>query len=128
MFADAERLTGRPVQTGERLMEIADPNQAELRIELAVGDAIALEPGADIALFLDSDPLQRHTARLERSAYEAQPTAGGQLAYRLDANFTEAPPRIGLRGTAKISATARRWPCTCCAVRLPVCARAWVCK
>ncbi len=102
VFADAERLTGRPVQTGERLMEIADPNQAELRIELAVGDAIALEPGADIALFLDSDPLQRHTARLERSAYEAQPTAGGQLAYRLDANFTEAPPRIGLRGTAKI--------------------------
>jgi len=102
VFGDAERLTGRPVQTGERLMEIADPNQAELRIELAVGDAIALEPGADIALFLDSDPLQRHTARLERSAYEAQPTAGGQLAYRLDANFTEAPPRIGLRGTAKI--------------------------
>ncbi|WP_085641134.1 MULTISPECIES: efflux RND transporter periplasmic adaptor subunit [unclassified Pseudomonas] len=102
VFADAERWTGKPVQTGERLMEIADPSQAELRIELAVGDAIALEPGAQISLFLDSDPLQRHLATLERSAYEAQPTAGGQLAYRLDAGFTEAPPRIGLRGTAKI--------------------------
>nr|WP_218627841.1 HlyD family efflux transporter periplasmic adaptor subunit [Pseudomonas sp. dw_612] len=102
VFADAERWTGKPVQTGERLMEIADPNQAELRIELAVGDAIALEPGAQVSLFLDSDPLQRHQARLERSAYEAQPTAGGQLAYRLDANFDAAPPRIGLRGTAKI--------------------------
>nr|WP_253912075.1 HlyD family efflux transporter periplasmic adaptor subunit [Pseudomonas sp. CVAP\ len=102
VFADAERWTGKPVQTGERLMEIADPSQAELRIELAVGDAIALEPGAQVALFLDSDPLQRHSARLERSAYEAQPTAGGQLAYRLDASFEAAPPRIGLRGTAKI--------------------------
>jgi len=102
VFADAERLTGKPVQTGERLMDIADPSQAELRIELAVGDAISLEPGAEVALFLDSDPLKRHLASLERSAYEAQPTAGGQLAYRLDANFTEAPPRIGLRGTAKI--------------------------
>ncbi|RON05330.1 HlyD family secretion protein [Pseudomonas brassicacearum] len=102
VFADAERWTGKPVQTGERLMEIADPNQAELRIELAIGDAIALEPGAQVALFLDSDPLQRHSARLERSAYEAQPTAGGQLAYRLDASFETAPPRIGLRGTAKI--------------------------
>ncbi|KPN89346.1 efflux RND transporter periplasmic adaptor subunit [Pseudomonas nunensis] len=102
VFADAERWTGKPVQTGERLMEIADPNQAELRIELAVGDAIALEPGAQVSLFLDSDPLQRHQAKLERSAYEAQPTAGGQLAYRLDANFDAAPPRIGLRGTAKI--------------------------
>jgi hypothetical protein len=102
VFADAERWTGKPVQTGERLMEIADPSQAELRIELAVGDAIALVPNAQVALFLDSDPLQRHLATLERAAYEAQPTAGGQLAYRLDARFNEAPPRIGLRGTAKI--------------------------
>lgn len=102
VFADAERWTGKPVQTGERLMEIADPSQAELRIDLAVGDAIALEPGAQVALFLDSDPLQRHLATLDRSAYEAQPTAGGQLAYRLDARFDAPPPRIGLRGTAKI--------------------------
>jgi hypothetical protein len=39
---------------------------------------------------------------LQRAAYEAQPTPGGQLAYRLDARFDEAPPRIGLRGTAKL--------------------------
>lgn len=102
VFADAERLTGKPVQTGERLMQIADPTQAELRIELPVGDAIALQTGAEVALFLDSDPLNRHQARLERSAYEAQSTAAGQLAYRLDAAFIETPPRIGLRGTAKL--------------------------
>lgn len=102
VFADAERLTGKPVQTGERLMQIADPAQAELRIELPVGDAIALGAGAEVALFLDSDPLNRHDARLERAAYEAQATAAGQLAYRLDATFVEAAPRIGLRGTAKL--------------------------
>lgn len=103
VFADAQRWTGTPVQTGERLLEIADPSQAELRIELAVGDAIELQPEAEIALFLDSDPLQRHAARLERSAYEAQQTPGGQLAYRLDARFVDSPPpRIGLRGTAKV--------------------------
>lgn len=103
VFADAQRWTGKPVQTGERLLEIADPAQAELRIELAVGDAIALEPNAEVALFLDSDPLQRHPAILERAAYEAQPTPGGQLAYRLDARFVDSPPpRIGLRGTAKV--------------------------
>jgi hypothetical protein len=102
VFADAQRWTGKPVQTGERLLEIADPSQAELRIELAVGDAIALEPDAEIALFLDSDPLHRYSARLERAAYEALPTPGGQLAYRLDASFLDSPPRIGLRGTAKV--------------------------
>ena len=92
VFADAERWTGKPVQTGERLLQIADPGQAELRIELAVGDAIALAPDAQVALFLDSDPLQRHLATLQRAAYEAQPTPGGQLAYRLDARFDERAP------------------------------------
>ncbi|WP_440466344.1 efflux RND transporter periplasmic adaptor subunit [Pseudomonas sp. YH-1] len=102
VFADAERWTGKPVQTGERLMELADPRQAELRIDLAVANAIRLAPEAEVQLFLDSDPLNRHAARLARSAYEAQPVAGGQLAYRLDARFDTAPPRIGLRGTAKL--------------------------
>ena len=102
VFADAESWTGKPVHTGERLLELADPTQAELRIELPVGDAIALAPGAEVGLFLDSDPLHRHAARLERQAYEAQGTPAGQLVYRLDAAFAAAPPRIGLRGTAKL--------------------------
>jgi multidrug resistance efflux pump/uncharacterized protein YigA (DUF484 family) len=105
VFADAQRWTGKPVQTGERLMEIADPSQAELRIELAVGDALDFAPGSEVALFLDSDPLNRHAARLQRSAYEAQQTATGQLAYRLDAEFESTAPRIGLRGTAKLFGT-----------------------
>lgn len=102
VFADAERWSGKPVQTGQRLMDIADPGQAELRIELAVADAIDLTQGAEVALFLDSDPLNRHAARLQRLAYEAQTSAAGQLAYRLDAGFVATAPRIGLRGTAKL--------------------------
>lgn len=102
VFADAQRWIGKPVQTGERLMEIAEPSQAELRIDLAVADALDFQPGAEVGLFLDSDPLHRHAARLQRLAYEAQALSSGQLAYRLDAEFAEAPPRIGLRGTAKL--------------------------
>jgi multidrug resistance efflux pump len=102
VFAAAQRGIGRPVQTGERLMEIADPNQAELRIDLAVADALDFQPGAEVGLFLDSDPLHRHDARLQRLAYEAQALSSGQIAYRLDAEFAEVPPRIGLRGTAKL--------------------------
>lgn len=102
VFADGQRFVGKPMRTGERLMEIADPAQAELRIELPVADAIGLAPGAEVALFLDSDPLNRHDATLERMAYQAQTTPAGQLAYRLDASFGQSPPRIGLRGTAKV--------------------------
>lgn len=102
VFADAQRWIGKPVQTGERLMVIADPKRAELRIELPVSDALDFQPGSDIALFLDSDPLHRHEARLQSSAYEAEKTTSGQLAYRLDGEFVTVPPRIGLRGTAKL--------------------------
>ncbi|MCW2479897.1 efflux RND transporter periplasmic adaptor subunit [Candidatus Symbiopectobacterium sp. NZEC135] len=103
VFADATRWIGKPVRTGERLMELADPTLAALRIELDVGDAIQLQSDAPITLFLDSDPLTPHAALLERIAYESELTPAGNLAYRLDARFTDAPPRIGLRGTAKIS-------------------------
>ncbi|WP_439861184.1 efflux RND transporter periplasmic adaptor subunit [Pseudomonas sp. MBLB4136] len=120
VFADAQRWTGRPVQTGERLMEIADPEQAALRIDLAVADALDFQTGSEVALFLDSDPLQRHSARLQRLAYEAQEIAGGQLAYRLDAQFDAAPPRIGLRGTAKLH--GQRGPLLAYLLRRPLAA------
>lgn len=103
VFADADRWIGKPVRTGERLMELADPTLAALRIELDVGDAIQLKQDAPITLFLDSDPITPHAARLERIAYESEQTPAGNLAYRLDGRFSDAPPRIGLRGTAKLS-------------------------
>ena len=103
VFADANRWAGKPVRTGERLMELADPMLAALRIELDVGDAIQLKQNAPIMLFLDSDPLTPHAAQLERVAYESEQTPAGNLAYRLDGLFIDAPPRIGLRGTAKLS-------------------------
>lgn len=103
VFADAERWAGKPVRTGERLMELADPRLAALRIELDVGDAIQLKQDAPITLFLDSDPVTPHGAKLERIAYESEQTPAGNLAYRLDGRFNDAPPRIGLRGTAKLS-------------------------
>lgn len=103
VFAEAERWTGKPVRTGERLMELADPASVSLRIELDVGDAIRLEPDAPITLFLDSDPVTPHGALLDRVAYESEQTPAGNLSYRLDARFTGEPPRIGLRGTAKVS-------------------------
>lgn len=102
VFADAERWTGKPVRTGERLMEIADPTSAELRIELPTGSVMQLENDAEVALFLDNQPLTSVPARLQRIGYQAEPVPGGGLAYRLVAGFDEAPPRIGLRGTAKL--------------------------
>ena len=120
VFADAERWIGKPVRTGEYLMTLADPAQAELKIELDSGDAVSLPERAEVELFLDSDPLHRHDAVLERAAYAAELMPGGTLAYRLDARFTEQAPRIGLRGTAKVY--AKRVPLAVYLFRRPLAA------
>lgn len=104
IYTDPNDWIGRPVQTGERVMQIADPNRTRLRVDLPVKDAIALEPGAKVALFLDTAPLDRVAAELASASYEARVTPNGVLAYRVMADFTkaDAKPRIGLKGTAKL--------------------------
>lgn len=103
VFRDASDLEGRPVTTGERIMLIADPHETELRIELPVADAIVLNEGSPVRLFLDRNPLTPIDAILEHAGYEAEMTQSGVLSYRLIARFVNTlPPRVGLRGTAKI--------------------------
>jgi hypothetical protein len=105
IFTAKSDWTGRPVHTGEKVMEVADPTRVAYRADLAVHDSVALEPGAGVRLFLDSDPLSPRRGSVRELSYHASPQPGGQLAYRVLAIATEgtAPDRIGLRGTAQIS-------------------------
>lgn len=104
IFDDPSDWIGRPVSLGERIMQVADPHDARLEIHLPVGDAIALQPGAETRLFLNSQPGSPLQATLQRHGYRATPAADGSMAYRLDAAFDEADPRVrvGLKGTAKL--------------------------
>lgn len=104
VLADPQMWIGRPVQTGERILEIADPNRVELRAFLAVQDLITLPANTKMQLFLDIDPLQAHFAHLTEAGYEAEVSAEGLLSYRLTGTFADnsTPFRIGLRGTVKI--------------------------
>ena len=104
VFTDVNDWLGKPVVTGERVMTIADQDKAEAEIMLPVADAINLDPGAEVLVFLNTQPDRPLPARLSRASYEAEITPVGELAFRLKAALTGpgAPPRIGLRGTAKI--------------------------
>ncbi|MGE3245892.1 MAG: efflux RND transporter periplasmic adaptor subunit [Beijerinckiaceae bacterium] len=97
---------GKPVATGERIMDIVDPARTELRIDLSVPDAIALKPDARITFFPDGDPIDSREGRIARPAYRAMPTSDNKLAYRsfavLHPNGDRKPYRIGIRGTAKL--------------------------
>ncbi|WP_448208323.1 efflux RND transporter periplasmic adaptor subunit [Azospirillum sp. sgz302134] len=104
VFDDVNDWIGRPVKIGERILTVADPQDTELEVRLPVAEAIALEPGADLRLFLNVDPQNPVPARLTYAGYQAEPTPDGVLAYRLKAGFEEGlpTPRIGLKGTAKL--------------------------
>jgi len=105
VFADPNDWLGKPVQTGERVMQIANPGDAGVLIWLPVADALTLEKGAPIRLFLHTKPLSPVDAQLLQTSYQAALSPEGISAYRLRANFNEGEikPRIGLRGTARIS-------------------------
>jgi phosphotransferase system IIA component len=104
LYDDPNAWIGKPVAIGERLLEIADPAQAEIEIWLPVADAITLQTGADVDFFLNISPESPLHATLRQSSYEATQSPAGLLGYRLKAKLSDAahPPRIGLKGTAKV--------------------------
>jgi Biotin-lipoyl like/HlyD family secretion protein len=104
LFDDPNAWIGKPVAIGERLIEIADPAQAEIEIWLPVADAITLKPGADVDFFLNITPESPLHATLRQASYEATQSPAGLLGYRLKAKLSDPaqPPRIGLKGTAKV--------------------------
>jgi hypothetical protein len=104
IFSDKHDWMGRPVEIGERLLMVADPEDAELEIHLPVADFIQLDDAAEAALFLNIAPQSPIEARLYSAGYQAEVMPDNVLAYRLKARFDQGQtlPRIGLKGTAKL--------------------------
>ncbi|CAO4176991.1 efflux RND transporter periplasmic adaptor subunit [Methylorubrum populi] len=112
VMGDPEEWSGRPVKLGERVMTIASPSRSRLQIWVPVDDAIDLEPGASVRLFLNIDPLRPVKARLVQTSYDAEMSPLNVLSYRVRAEFAgegagresggATAPRLGLKGTAKL--------------------------
>jgi hypothetical protein len=108
IFGDVNDWIGKPLVTGERVALLGDPDSAGVMIWLAVADAIDIEPGAEVRLFLQVAPLEPLKATLSQTSYQSTLSPEGISSYRLRARFeglTEEQrqtARIGLRGTAKL--------------------------
>ena len=104
IFSNIYDWIGKPIVLGEKIMQIADPNHIEIDISLPVDEAIKLEKGARVKLFLNTNPLDPVDGEMAWASYEAKMTPSGALAYHVKAVFKnlEKPLRIGLKGTAKI--------------------------
>ena len=104
IYSDPQGWAGRPVATGETIIEIADPERVILKIDAPLLAGQSLENGARVRVFMDADPLNPLEAKIERASYYAAPTPDGQMAYETHARISSphALPRIGARGVAKI--------------------------
>jgi multidrug resistance efflux pump len=105
IFADKRELIGRPVQTGQRLMEIADPKALRIRINVAVDDAMPMKRGAALRMFPDSDPLNPVSAVAVEAGHQARQLENGSFAFRVEADVPAdalARLQIGHRGAAQI--------------------------
>jgi multidrug resistance efflux pump len=104
VFGDTNDWIGKPVSTGERILLIADPSQPAMLINLPVADAIALDVGANVKLYLTTHPLSALDGKIIETSYQSVTTPDGIAAYRLRASLTGQPEeaRLGLHGTAKV--------------------------
>ena len=95
---------GRPVVTGENVMQVAIPRQVEMEIWLPVSDAINFTKGDEVKLFLNSDPLKPIYGTIDYSSFEATITPSQVLAYQVIARVSpdQDTPKIGSQGTAKL--------------------------
>lgn len=104
IYSDKNKLIGRPVNTGERMMKIGVPEDIQARIDVPVADAIILEKNAKVRIFLDASPFEPRLASIKNESYHAEPNASKQLVYTIKAELdaTQDHPRIGSRGTAQL--------------------------
>ena len=105
IYGDPNDWIGKPVQTGERVMQLANQDDAGLLVWLPVHEALNLEVGAPMRLFLHIDTLNPLSASLLQTSYQPVMSPEGVSAYRIKGRFVKdtEKPRIGLRGTVRIS-------------------------
>jgi len=104
VFADANDWQGRALSAGERVMTLADPAKVELTVSLPVAEAFDLRPDASVTLYPNGALFSSYDGHVSSTAYRAEPTPEGVLAYRLKVRFDsgERLPRLGTMGTAKV--------------------------
>src|SRR6056300_1168780 len=97
-------LIGKPVQIGEAVLSIADESNTEIEAFLAASDAIPINDGSEVTLFLDADPLNTVKGTLKYISFRAQPQQDGIIAHRVRAKYPleEYSLRLGQRGTLRI--------------------------
>lgn len=103
IYSDPNDWIGKPVVTGERIAQLAQPQPLGVQVWVPVGDAISLESGADIRVYLQVSPLNSLSATLVETSYQATMSPDNIAAYKVRGRLSDGDSaHIGLRGVAKV--------------------------
>lgn len=105
VYSDPDDWVGRPVQTGERIGLLADPDKPGVRAWAPASESTNLKPGAPMTVFLKVAPLSPLSATLDYAGYQTVEAPNGVASYLLRGSLqgNTAEARIGLQGTARVS-------------------------
>lgn len=103
IFDSTEDWVGQPVQTGERILLVANMNDLKLKINLPVTEQIPLSVGS-AGEFYANGQFRSNKLELTELGYNAKLTPNRILAYELEATFINKTdlPQIGSQGTVKL--------------------------
>ncbi len=104
IFGDANSLRGKPVQTGEQVMQLANPDDSELLIRLPVSSIIKINKDVPARFFLNVTPFNSRKVNYDSIGYQATMDNDGLLTYKIRGDFIDKEDdiRIGWTGTAKV--------------------------
>lgn len=101
-FDDPDQWRGRPVQVGERVMTVVNPEKTKLKIWISESDNIALLGDQPVNIFLNTDPANTYSAKIIYVADYSLVSETGITSFVAEADWVRAPDnvKIGLKGTA----------------------------
>lgn len=105
VFDDPAEWVGKPVSVGEKVMAVADAADTEVDCWASPADVGDIHAGSKLTLFLNTAPLSPVRAVVQSVAYEAVARPDATIAHRVRAVVDpgQDKPRLGLKGTARIS-------------------------
>ncbi len=103
VFNDPAEWIGKPVEVGERIMQVSPPTSTRIEIELPVTEDANFDNGAEVSFFNNLNPDRPSDGQLVFMSYATTITPAGVLSYVARADLKdEQGLRLGLKGTAKI--------------------------
>ncbi|MGB0721691.1 MAG: HlyD family efflux transporter periplasmic adaptor subunit [Gammaproteobacteria bacterium] len=106
---DPDALIGLPIEVGQMVMQLADPEQSKLRVYVPASDVGLVREGAEMEVRLDRSPLRSLPARVTRVGFDIVPSDEDVPSLLVDGRWATGVEGIrpGQRGSGKIFSEPR---------------------